>query len=158
MGWKESLTLHVKGSYRAAEGLFELVEDDHLEWKPEAGENWMTMGQLINHIAAGSCGVAFRGFIGGEWDFEETTNTVQSVAEAKSKLADDKQLAFNYLADLTDEDLATRMVQAPWQKEPRVLGNSLNWMVMHLNVHRGQLYYYLKLMGKDIGSAELWGM
>ena len=158
MAWKDILREQVKDAYRAAEGLLELVEDDHLDWTPQSGENWMTMGQLVNHIAAGSCGAVFKGFIAGEWDFEGTANTVQSVAEGKGKLAADKQLALDLIKGLSDEDLATRMVQAPWESEPRPLGYSLGWMVMHLDVHKSQLFYYLKLMGKNVTSAHLWGM
>ncbi len=51
MSWKTVLVEQVKGAYRAAEGLLELVEDEQLSWKPESGENWMTVGQLLNHMA-----------------------------------------------------------------------------------------------------------
>jgi len=31
-------------------------------------------------------------------------------------------------------------------------------MVSHLNAHKSQLFYYLKLMGKDVNTAHMWGM
>jgi hypothetical protein len=31
-------------------------------------------------------------------------------------------------------------------------------MVGHLNQHKGQLFYYLKLQGKDVNTMHLWGM
>jgi hypothetical protein len=30
-------------------------------------------------------------------------------------------------------------------------------MIRHLAQHKGQLFYYLKLMGRDVDSSDLWG-
>ena len=157
MDWKAVLIEQVKDSYRAAEGLLDLVEDEQLSWKPESGENWMTTGQLLNHMAD-ACGSMFKGFITGEWEFEEDLGVVATVAECREKLAADKALALELLAGLTDNDLTTRMIQAPWEKEPRPLGYALSDMVSHLVVHKSQLFYYLKLQGKDVNTALMWGM
>ena len=31
-------------------------------------------------------------------------------------------------------------------------------MVEHLATHKAQLFYYLKLQGKDVDTMHLWGM
>jgi hypothetical protein len=31
-------------------------------------------------------------------------------------------------------------------------------MVQHLDSHKSQLFYYLKLMGRDVNTMNLWGM
>ena len=157
MDWKTILIEQVKDAYRTVEALLELVEDEQLSWKPESGENWMTTGQLLNHMAD-ACGSMFKGFITGEWEFEEGLRSVETVAEGKDKLTADKALALELLEGLTDNDLTTRMVQAPWEKEARPLGYSLTLMVSHLEVHKSQLFYYLKLQGKDVNTALMWGM
>lgn len=157
MGWKAILIEQVKDAYRSAEGLLELVEDEQLGWKPESGENWMTTGQLLNHMAD-ACGSMFKGFITGEWEFEEGLGAVETVAEGKDKLVADKALALELLEALAEDDLTDRMVQAPWEKEARPLGYSLSQMVSHLDVHKSQLFYYLKLTGKDVNTAHMWGM
>ena len=157
MNWETILIEQVKDAYRAAEGLLELVEDEQLSWKPESGENWMALGQLLNHMAD-ACGLMFKAFINGEWEFEEGLGAVETVAEGKDKLAADKALALELLGNLSDDDLTTRMVQAPWESEPRPLGYSLSRMVSHLDVHKSQLFYYLKLMGKNVNTAHMWGM
>ena len=48
----------------------DLVDDDHLEWKPSTGSNWMTMGQLLRHITE-ACGMSIRGFVTGDWGMPE---------------------------------------------------------------------------------------
>lgn len=156
MNWKAILIEQVKDSYRAAEGLMEFVEDEHLSWKPESGENWMTVGQLINHIAI-ACGPTFKGFITGTWEFEEELGAVKSVVEGRGKLVADKAAALELLGNLSNDDLTTRMVQPPWESESRPLGYFLSLMVSHLDVHKSQLFYYLKLMGKDVNTAHMWG-
>jgi uncharacterized damage-inducible protein DinB len=30
-------------------------------------------------------------------------------------------------------------------------------MIAHLAQHKGQLFYYLKLMGKEVNTSDLWG-
>ena len=157
MDWKTILIEQVTDAYRTVEGLLELVEDEQLNWKPESGENWMTTGQLLNHMAD-ACGSMFKGFITGEWEFEEGLRAVATVAEGNDKLTADKALALEILEGLTDNDLTTRMVQAPWEKEARPLGYSLTLMVSHLDVHKSQLFYYLKLQGKAVNTALMWGM
>jgi hypothetical protein len=37
------------------------------------------------------------------------------------------------------------------------LPQHLSFMIDHLAQHKGQLYYYLKLMGRDVGTGDLWG-
>ena len=156
MSWKAILIEQVKDAYRAAEGLIEFVEDDHLSWKPESGENWMTVGQLLDHIAD-ACGATFKGFITGTWEFKEGLEAVKTVAEGKDRLAADKVVALELLGNLSDDDLTTRMVQPPWESEPRPLGYFLSLMVSHLDSHKSQLFYYLKLMGKNVNTAHMWG-
>jgi uncharacterized damage-inducible protein DinB len=157
MSWQSVLIERVKDAYRAAEGLLALVEDEQLGWKPVTGENWMTTGQLLHHLSD-ACGSMFKGFITGEWVFEESAGACPSVKEARARLLADKALALELLEGLSDDDLADRMVQAPWEKKPRPLGYSLSQMVTHLDVHKSQLFYYLKLQGKPVNTMHLWGM
>lgn len=157
MDWKIVLTTQASNAYRAAEGLLDLVADEHIHWKPESGDNWMTMGELLGHMAD-ACGFMFKGFISNEWAFEGSFGAVETVADAKSKLASDRQLALSLLADLTDEDLVHRTAQAPWEKAPRALGYSLSEMIAHLEAHKTQLFYYLKLLGTSVNTSHLWGL
>jgi uncharacterized damage-inducible protein DinB len=46
---------------------------------------------------------------------------------------------------------------APWGGPGASLFQHLLHMVAHLAQHKGQLFYYLKLMGKDLKTGDLWG-
>jgi hypothetical protein len=73
-------------------------------------------------------------------------------------LAADKQIALEMIAKAGEKNLASQMVAAPWNPLPRALGPQLLEMVGHLNNHKGQLYYYLKLQGKQVHTGHLYGM
>jgi DinB family protein len=175
MNWTNLLSVKIEASYHATEGLMALVTDDMLSFKPETGSNWMTTGQLLKHISI-ACGFCMRGFVTGDWgspDGEkcedmppeemlppaEKMPTVETVAQAVELLAEDKKLAFEMLAKAGEEELADRMQSAPWNPAVEYpLGRHLLGMVGHLEVHKAQLFFYLKLSGKPVHTGNLWGM
>lgn len=173
MKWRELLTESIEYNYSVAENLIKMVDDSELNWKPPIGNNWMTVGQLLFHITE-SCGLCFKGFITGDWglpaDFDTTQmspeemlppaekmKSVRSVSEALDLLAKDKQVALSTLASCSDERLDSEPTPAPWDKMTPVLGQRLLEMVQHLQQHKGQLFYYLKLMGRPVNTSHLWG-
>lgn len=174
MNWTDLLKSEIEFSYKATYSLLDLVSDEMLDWKPPTGENWMTMGQLIKHIAT-ACGACFRGFVTGDWGLPEGVGksdltpdemlptaekmpAVQSVAEGKKLLSEDEQLAKDMLAVTSEDKLANEIATAPWDQAEMVLGYRLLQMVNHLHSHKGQLFYYLKLQGKPVNTGHLWGM
>ena len=171
MNWTELLTSEIRSTYATTERLMNFVDDDALEWRPLTGDNWMTTGQLLKHITE-ACGAAFRGFVTGDWGLPEGIDVseiaqlppaeklpaIKSVSEAKRLLQQDKQLAFDMLALRREENLAKDKAPAPWDAAEMVLGHRLLQMVDHLKQHKGQLFYYLKLQGKPVNTADLWGV
>ena len=172
MTWTELLKAQAESAYASTERLIDLVDDDGLGWKPAAGENWMTTGQLLRHVAD-ACGAPCRGFVTGDWGMPdgfdpselppeemlppaEKLPTVGSVAEAKRLLAEDKAVALEMIESCGEEDLANRRVSAPWDPREEILGRSLLQMIGHLAGHKAQLFYYLKLQGKPVNTSHLW--
>jgi uncharacterized damage-inducible protein DinB len=174
MNWSEVLRSHAKMTYAATDGLVDMVDDDMLDWKPSTGENWMTTGQLLLHLTT-ACGFCFRGFLTNDWSppegYEmpeaeegemllpaEKLPTATSVAEVKELLAADKSLALQMIEEAGEKRLAGDKVKAPWDEHERLLGEQFLFMIQHLAQHKGQLFYYLKLQGKPVNTAHLWGM
>ena len=134
----------------------------------------MTTGQLLMHITA-ACGAGFKGFITGDWGLPDGVDMSQmtpeemmppaekmpnvgSVDEARKLLAEDRKTALALLDETPEEDLKSKPAPAPWDEQEMILGHRLLQMVQHLNQHKGQLFYYLKLQGKDVNTMHLWGM
>jgi uncharacterized damage-inducible protein DinB len=174
MKWTELIKGEIQGTYGAAEKLLALVDEDKLNWKPPTGSNWMTTGQLIQHMTD-ACGAPCRGFVTGDWGFPagadpssmpqesmlppaEKMPSVASLSEARKLLQKDKELALAMLAEAGENGLENKTAPAPWDPRPVSLGLRLLQMVGHLNQHKGQLYYYLKLQGKPVNTMHLWGM
>lgn len=183
MDWTPLLTAQINAVYHATEGLMKLVKKDDLGWKPKAGKNWMTTAQLLEHLT-NACGWCIACFVSGNWnppappagkarkkgaepkpDPEtgmlpaEALPAVKSVAEARRKLAADKQVALEAIAKVGERGLNETLAEAPWAPGlQKPLGQHFLEMVGHLAQHKGQLFYYLKLQGKPVNTAHLWGM
>lgn len=174
MNWTQLLRNEMEATYAATARLMDKVDSDRLEWKPESGSNWMTVGQLLRHIT-NACGAGCKGFVSGDWGLAvgakmedlppeemlppaEKMPAIESIEEAKKLLSADKTLALRMIDQAGENDLANREIAAPWA--PGVtcaLGRHLLQMVQHLDQHKGQLFYYLKLQGKPVSTVDLWG-
>ncbi len=172
MNWTALLRSEVEEAYRAADALVAMVDDAKLDWKPETGSNWMTTAQLLEHITT-ACGGTCRGFVTGDWGLPDGSNLEEmapeemlpaaaalpaaaSVAAAREALAADKELALQMVeqaADRMDEEIA-----APWEPGAKPLGQQLLNMVSHLNNHKAQLFYYLKLQGEPVNTMHYYGL
>ena len=173
MDWTKLLKAETESAFAITEKLLALVEEGTLDWKPNAGTNWMTTGQLLKHLAE-SCGASFRAFIKGDWGLPdgadikdvppesmlppaEALPAVGSVSEAVRILSEDKRMAYEMLDSCSEEDLAGRPAPAPWDPTAMALGHRLLQMIDHMKQHKGQLFYYLKLQGKPVNTGDLWG-
>ncbi len=174
MDWTTLIKAEIENNYKAAHGLLDMVDEKALSWKPATGSNWMTTGQLLKHMTD-SCGATFRGFVTGDWGLPagvdpvnmspeemlppaEKMAAIGSAAEAKRLLEEDRKLALEMLQRSGESNLATQSAPAPWDPRDVKLGYRLLQMVGHLNQHKGQLYYYLKMQGKPVNTMHLWGM
>jgi hypothetical protein len=158
------------GLYAVVESLVRRVGDDELWWKPTEGHSWMTMGQLLMHVSSFGCGKAVQGFVEGEWPSEAQSGgpdahapppaalpTVLSVQQALDLLAEDRKVTLRCIAVAGEANLLGRRMIAPWGGQELSLFQQLLEMLKHLAQHKGQLFYYLKLMGKTVDSRNLWG-
>lgn len=174
MNWTELLRTEVETVYGTTMQLLDKVDPNILEWKPASGSNWMTVGQLIQHIC-NACGAGCKALVTGDWGLPagkkmedllpeevlppaEKLPTVKSVDEAKRLLAEDQALALQIIDQAGENDLANRAIAAPWAPGVSLpLGRHLLQMIQHLDRHKSQLFYYLKLQGISVNTEDLWG-
>ena len=176
MKWTELLNGAIEHNFKVVDGLMAMVGDADLGWKPATGENWMNTGQLLLHLTT-ACGACCKGFVTGDWGIPEGVEagdgpegedmlpradampSVGTVAEARELLAADRKLALEMVAQAGEDDLENKRMAAPWDPgHPCSLGEHLLGMVMHQQAHKAQLFFYLKLMGRDVNTFHLWGM
>ena len=174
MTLKYILLEEAKTTYAITDKLFRRVTDGDLSWKPATGKNWMTMGQLLMHCASFGCGKAIQGFVKGDWGIPEGVElkdlnasqhvppvtmllSVDSVKQALELLANDRNLALRCIEETEEAKLLAEKITAPWGGPEASLLQHLLLMIAHLTQHKGQLFYFLKLMGNDINTSDLWG-
>jgi hypothetical protein len=168
MNWTELIKEEMESAYSGAEKLLSKANDSMLGWKPTTGSNWMTTGQLLLHLSS-ACGFTCNGFVTGDWGMPHDAGeaslptadklpTVKSIAETLELLHKDRKIAFDALAKCSEADLATKPSTAPWDPTPLILGRRILQMIEHLKMHKSQLFYYLKLQGLPVNTADLWGM
>ena len=80
-----------------------------------------------------------------------------SPEEALGRLSADREVALKWIRSADEASLLSREVVAPWGGPALPLFQQLLLMIAHLAQHKGQLFYYLKLMGRDVGTSDLWG-
>jgi len=174
MNWTQLLKSQAESAYTTTARLMDQVDSSSLDWKPESGSNWMTVGQLLKHLSEAS-GPGCRGFVTGDWGLPEGRRmedippeemippaeklpTVASVDEARRLLAEDRNLTLKMIYQAGERDLENKKVPTPWNPaEELELGRQLLFMVQHLERHKSQLFYYLKLQGKPVNTIDLWG-
>lgn len=174
MNWTEFLKREVETAYTTTAKLIDKVDPDNLEWKPWSGSNWMTLGQLLKHLTEG-CGTAMKSLMTNDWGLPpgktiedmapdemfppaEKLPFVIDVGQAKSLLLQDKVLALTIIAEAGEQDLSAKEITAPWSQGKKLpLGYQLFQMVRHLEMHKAQLFYYLKLQGVPVNTLDLWG-
>jgi hypothetical protein len=166
---KDVLVEEAETTYAVTRNLMRRAGDAELSWKPAGGcTEWMSLGQLLMHCASYGCGKALQGFVRGNWaaSGEDLGSThlppaaalpsVASVSEALELLEADRALAMACIAETGEADLLAQHVAAPWGGPAVSLFQQLLHMIAHLAQHKGQLFYYLKLMGRDVRTADLW--
>jgi hypothetical protein len=175
MNWTQVITSDMEATYAVTDKLMSMLKDEELGWKPATGANWMTAGQLLMHLTT-ACGMCCKGFVTGDWGLPDGASfddmphedmmpkadklpTVDSVAQAREALAEDKKTALAMVAQAGEDEMNSKMLSAPWdQGKDRVLGKHMLEMVNHLAIHKAQLFYYLKLMDRPVDTMTLWGM
>jgi hypothetical protein len=171
MSLSDVLQQDAEGMYHATRGLFRKVKD--LNWRPATGSNWMDTAQLLKHCTQ-ACGSTIHGFVEQGWGVPaseapsgdeavgmvpslEELPRVSSVEEALDALEADRLLCLRTLEGVDDERLLNERSVAPWGGPEMTLFQHCSGMIWHLGQHKGQLFYYLKLQGMNVGTFELWG-
>jgi uncharacterized damage-inducible protein DinB len=166
------LVQEADGMFAVTEKLFRRVDPGSLGWKPPTGENWMTVGQLLMHCST-ACGMGVKGMLTGDWGLPEGVKfedlkpedmlppasklpAVESVDQAIALLAQDRELALKSLREADEARFLAECFPAPWGGPTLTLFQQVSHMIGHLEQHKGQLFYYLKMMGQQVNTADLY--
>jgi hypothetical protein len=143
-----------------ADRLVGLVPADRLGWQP--AKDAFQLGHLLGHLleaAAGFCAALYRFNPDGLAHFTQLrdlpVNHACGAEEAGLRLRDYLQHIREGFARLTDTDLARR-VPTVFAPAGEALLTILLANLEHFINHKYQLFFYLKLLGIEVGTAELY--
>lgn len=159
---KEDFRELVMRAYRAAKALIGMTPGDRLDWKP--GANFMSLGQVIYHVADG-LGGDLRRLFSGDWPAmtgEELAEMMKvenrpscAAAEALRRLEEDEAVFEKFLAGISEADFASKPVSTPWGTQGKMEPMAVSFLE-HFNNHKMQLFLYLKLLGFPVNTGTLY--
>jgi uncharacterized damage-inducible protein DinB len=156
----QNLLAYLETLIKPTEQLFRLIPQDKLEWKPT--DSSFTLGQQIAHTA-GALGVYGRGIANGDWGFKSmrerfvmNRHTSSITVDEAIMLLNDSFAEFkNLVGALTEEEFSTSEIDSPQ------LGRVPRWRLAMLAVehhinHKAEIFMYLKLLGVNVNTGNLY--
>ena len=161
----ESLREKILEAIERTEHLVSLAPANRLGWHPEAAPNQaaaIDLGHLLGHLlscVAGFCAALHAAFPGELREMEELRGLVVDHScgpeEARGRIEIYARHIAKGLALCTDEDLG-RKIRTVFVLDGETLLTILLGNFEHLTNHKYQLFFYLKLLGVNLGTADLY--
>jgi hypothetical protein len=161
----ESLEDKVWETIERAERLVGMAPAERLGWRPPMVDESTAvtdLGHLIGHLLscmAGLCAALHAAFPEKLSSFQELrkmkVDHFCSPQEAKKQIEAYAAAIEEGLACCNDEDLR-RKVQTVFVPEGETLMTILLGNLEHLMNHKYQLFFYLKMMGVEVGTGDLY--
>jgi hypothetical protein len=161
----ESLSAKVQEAIDRTERLISLVPKDSMRWRPEipaGGTEAIDIGHLLGHLLeciSGFCACFARAF---PLELTEAASLrsleVNHFCEASTalrQLSQYRDFIDRGFSLCSNEDLK-RLIPTVFVPEGETLMTLLLGNLEHLLNHKYQLFFYLKLLGVTVGSADLY--
>jgi hypothetical protein len=156
-----SLLGKIEEQINRTDHLLRLLPPDRIDWKPPIPNAWPT-GNLLGHLfecLAGFCAVLVAANPERLAHFaplrELPVNHSSSAADAQARIELYRAHIVEGFAVLRDADLA-RLIPTVFVKQGEPVLTLLLGNLEHLVNHKHQLFTYLKLMGINVGTPDLY--
>ena len=158
----------VQAAVGRMEHLVSLVPVDQLNWRPAPANQEvrevMDLGHVLGHsldCMAGFCAAFLAAYPEELAEFRELksarVNHFCTPSEWKERIGIYKEGIAKGFQLCTDEDLK-RPVVTIFMPEGELLGSILLNNLEHLVSHKYQLFFYLRLLGVQVGTADLYDL
>jgi hypothetical protein len=140
--------------------LLALAPANAIEWRPLPQS--FRLGDLLGHLlecAAGFCAALYAAYPDRLAHFarlrELEVNHCCGIEDARARLREYRDLIEEGFAPVTDSDLS-RLVPTLFVAEGEALLTILLGNLEHLMNHKHQLFFYLKMLGADLATPDLY--
>jgi len=166
---KGAISESVKGKILEAiertEHLVNMTPADRLAWHPDAAANQtapIDLGHLLGHLlscVAGFCAALHAAFPSELREMEELRGLAVDHSCAPEEARGRIEIYARHIAKglaLCDEEALGRKTRTVFVPEGETLLTILLGNFEHLTNHKYQLFFYLKLLGVSVGTADLY--
>jgi len=154
------ILLKLEEQIERTEHLITLVPPDKLEWRPQPDS--FRVCDLLGHLLeclAGFCATLYALNSEGLSHFSQLrelrVNHCCSIEEATVRISEYRNHIAEGLATVTDQDLS-RCIPTVFAPEGDAALTLLFGNLEHLINHKHQLFSYLKLLGVEVGTRDLY--
>jgi hypothetical protein len=150
----------LEGQIEQTAHLLTFIPVDKLEWQPLP--NVMRVCDLLGHLLeclAGFCATLYAIDRNRLAHFDKlrnlTVNHACAIEEASERIGDYASNIRDGFSVISDDDLARR-IPTVFAPEGEAVITILLDNLEHLNNHKHQLFFYLKLLGVSVGTGDLY--
>jgi hypothetical protein len=140
-------------------GLLAKAKNTDLNYRPRP--DMMSTGQVVYHLAEG-LGEAIKMTVTNQWPpmtgglpTIDQMKTVTSFDEASKMLDQDAVLTSNYLSTISEEQFANNVYTTPWGASGKLWRLALYYLE-HTQMHKMQLFQYLRIQGIPVNTMDLY--
>ncbi len=161
----ESVRDKILETIERTEHLVSLAPPDRLAWRPETGGKQaapIDLGRLLGHLLsclAGLCAALHAAFPSELREMEElrelTVDHSCGPVETRARMESYSRHIAKGLAHCTEENLGSR-IPTVFVPGGETLLTILLGNLEHLTNHKYQLFFYLKLLGVNVGTPDLY--
>jgi hypothetical protein len=146
---------------KVLQGLFAKTKATDLNYRPRP--DMMSTGQVVHHLSEG-LGEALRMTVTGQWPPMSPEDmlpkvdkmaTAKSLEEASKMLDKDGALTADYLSTIPEEQFAQSRYGTPWGAEGKLWRLALYYLE-HMQMHKMQLFQYLRIQGIPVNTMDLY--
>jgi hypothetical protein len=156
---REEFLNEYRQEIKVLHGLFSKAKDTDLNYRPRP--DMMSTGQVTHHLAEG-VGSAIQMTVTGQWPPMTgglpTIDQMKSVAsfdEAGKMLDKDGALTTDYLGSLSEDQFANNVYTTPWGASGKLWRLALYYLE-HMQMHKMQLFQYLRIQGVAVNTMDLY--
>ncbi len=175
MNWTQLLKSEIETACATTARLLDKADPESLDWKPESGGNWMTVGQFLKHIT-NACGAGCKGSVTSDWGLPagkkledlspeealppaEKMPAVESVEEAKNLPTEDKIIALEMVHQAGEDDLANREIACSLGPRSTLAPRPASSPIGAASSTGTKASYATtsSYQGKPVNTTDLWG-
>lgn len=157
---REEFLNEYRQEIKVLQGLLAKAKTTDLNYRPLP--DMMSTGQVVYHLSEG-VGEALKMTVSGHWPempdgklpTVDQMKSVATIEEAIKMLNKDSALTTDFLSSIPEKKFANNVYTTPWGASGKLWRLALYYLE-HMQMHKMQLFQYLRIQGVRINTMDLY--